>query len=126
MRLPCAWAEENRERFGFATHEVLCRADETIERIAKRSARGREHLLKTVMGAFWPEDAEAEAGEALVEVQSAVRNLPAAHLPRVGEYCLEELREGRETRALPPYVCIVRLATPPIRIRPIDTGRPKS
>ena len=95
-----AWVEENRKRFGFATHEVLCKADETIERIAKRSTRGKEHLLKTVMGAFWPEDTEAEAGEALVEVQSAVRNLPAAHLPRVGEYCLDELREGRETQAL--------------------------
>ena len=94
-----AWVEENRERFGFATHEVLCKADETIERIAKRSRRGKVHLLKTVMAHSGPKTRKSkpEKHSLKYKARCATCRRPFA---RVGEYCLEELREGRETRTL--------------------------
>ena len=89
------WMQENRNRFALASDRLVYNADQLFMQWATHP-HAETPLLKSAIGAFWPERANCGLNEARSEIAGGIRTLRDNKMPRFGRYLENRLERGKD------------------------------
>lgn len=114
------WVASHRQQFALASDKVIYDPDPTLARMAKTRPVTARHLLRTTLGAWWPDDGNASDDEAIAAAEAAVEPLAEARLPQTAAEIRKLLASSPELEILVEEV----RRNLPVKLRAAERAHP--